>query len=268
MAAFLSGEMKDTVQMNPAGAYVLERFFSRKERQDLFRSWAGSASMWIKGGNDIWGNATHAPDDIDYTSHSYGDLISFRSGALHVNDKSTNMTSEDASNWILEHTPATFQKMLETNYSYGIERDEERLKKNNEDHTKWSNPLEVSLPHAPSMKIYCVYGHGKDTERSYWYARDSYVGEGATADIQSDECTDPDKENCPTSPRPELDVPLAKVSYIDAAYTNATMSPKPMHSAFLGRDTIAIMANPLNLLLPISGFLLSTPFRFMAYFCS
>jgi phospholipid:diacylglycerol acyltransferase len=169
MAAFLSGEMKDTVQMNPAGAYVLERFFSRKERQDLFRSWAGSASMWIKGGDDIWGNSTHAPDDIGDTAHSYGDLISFRSGAVHVNDKSTNMTSEDASNWILEHTPVTFQKMLETNYSYGIERDEEQLKKNDEDHTKWSNPLEVSLPYAPSMKIYCVYGHGKDTERSYWY---------------------------------------------------------------------------------------------------
>ena len=67
MSAFLSGEMKDTVQMNPAGAYgaldiyvfllwepnmlhflVLERFFSRKERRKLFRSWAGSASMWIK----------------------------------------------------------------------------------------------------------------------------------------------------------------------------------------------------------------------------
>ena len=65
MAAFLSGEMKDTVQVNPAGAYgmvycafveegltvypqVLERFFSRKERAKLFRSWVGSASMWVK----------------------------------------------------------------------------------------------------------------------------------------------------------------------------------------------------------------------------
>ena len=27
---------------------VLERFFSRKERQTLFRSWAGSAGMWLK----------------------------------------------------------------------------------------------------------------------------------------------------------------------------------------------------------------------------
>ena len=66
MSAFLSGEMKDTVELNPAGAYgrnvssafntriehvsVLEKFFSRKERQKLFRGWAGSASMWIKVG--------------------------------------------------------------------------------------------------------------------------------------------------------------------------------------------------------------------------
>ena len=48
MVAFLSGEMKDTVAMSPAAAYILERFFSKKDRAKLFRSWAGSASMWIK----------------------------------------------------------------------------------------------------------------------------------------------------------------------------------------------------------------------------
>ena len=53
------------------------------------------------------------------------------------------------------------QKMIATNFSFGIERDEKVLKSNNEDHTKWSNPLEVQLPRAPSMKMYCVYGHGK-----------------------------------------------------------------------------------------------------------
>lgn len=48
MAALLSGEMKDTVEVNPAAAFLLEKMFSRKERADLFRSWAGSASMWLK----------------------------------------------------------------------------------------------------------------------------------------------------------------------------------------------------------------------------
>ena len=58
--------------------------------------------------------------------------------------------------------------MMETNFSQAMERDEAQLVRNNADHRKWSNPLEVQLPRAPSMKIYCVYGHGKETERSYW----------------------------------------------------------------------------------------------------
>lgn len=33
--------------------------------------------------------------------------------------------------------------MLETNYSYGIERDEAQLKRNDADPRKWTNPLEV-----------------------------------------------------------------------------------------------------------------------------
>lgn len=54
--------------------------------------------------------------------------------------------------------------MMDTNYSFGIERDEKVLKLNDLDHRKWTNPLEVRLPNAPSMKFYCVYGAGKETE--------------------------------------------------------------------------------------------------------
>jgi len=120
--------MKDTVQMNPAGAYgahiffplfpcyicilVLERFFSRKERQKLFHSWAGSASMWIKGGNAVWGNDIHAPDDERNATHSHGQLIAFRqnhAGTVAQGEISTNMTADEAGEWILRHTPSTFQ---------------------------------------------------------------------------------------------------------------------------------------------------------------
>lgn len=44
MSALLSGEMRDTVEINAAGVYLLERFFSRSERAKLFRSWAGAVS--------------------------------------------------------------------------------------------------------------------------------------------------------------------------------------------------------------------------------
>lgn len=45
MSALLSGEMRDTVELNAAGVYLLEKFFSRSERAKLFRSWAGAVSI-------------------------------------------------------------------------------------------------------------------------------------------------------------------------------------------------------------------------------
>ncbi|KAF8813753.1 phospholipid:diacylglycerol acyltransferase [Phlegmacium glaucopus] len=230
MSAFLSGEMKDTVQLHPAGAYVLERFFSRKERQALFRSWAGSASLWLKGGNDVWGNASHAPDDNSNATHSHGELITFRH-VLNADDNDTrNLTAEDASNWILEHTPVTFQKMLETNYSYGIERDSEKLKSNDGDHRKWSNPLEVRLPYAPSMKIYCVYGHGKETERSYWYTAGGYEQVDNPSDCPRQESTDSSSQSCsaPSSLR------SSRKSWIDFTYSDDSVWPKVRNGIKVG----------------------------------
>lgn len=245
MAAFLSGEMKDTVQMNPAGSYVLERFFSRAERKKLFLSWAGSASMWIKGGDAIWGNARFAPDDQSGSIHTHGELIAFRESQMLSadNDGVGNMTSEQAGTWILQHTPATFQKMMATNYSVGIERDEATLKRNDGDHTKWSNPLEVRLPNAPSMKMYCVYGHGKETERSYWYARGAYEHDGNSVDGLNPTCINPDDNECVTA-RPPLDMPLTRKSWIDADYTNDTISPKVRNGVKMGEGdgTVSLLS--------------------------
>lgn len=247
IAAFLSGEMKDTVQMNPAGAYVLERFFSRKERQKLFRSWAGSASMWIKGGNAVWGNGVHAPDDECNATHSHGQLIAFRQSQVDTairGETSRNMTADEASEWILQHTPSTFQKMVATNYSFGIERDEEKLKDNGNDPKKWSNPLEVQLPHAPSMKIYCVYGVGKETERSYWYARGEYEHDDTFADGVKPECHDPSVDGCTTSHAGPLDLPLARKSWIDSEYSNDETIPKVQNGVKLGEGdgTVSLLS--------------------------
>jgi phospholipid:diacylglycerol acyltransferase len=119
--------------------------------------------LLTQGGNAVWGNATFTPDDKEDQAHTHGVLITFRDSqaALHVSDadKVGNMTADDAMTWILQQTPTTFQaclslavqhllnssqqKMLGTNYSWGIERDEEALKINDLDNTKWTNPLEV-----------------------------------------------------------------------------------------------------------------------------
>lgn len=63
-------------------------------------------------------------------------------------EDSKNLTAEEAGTWILEHTPTSFQRMMASNFSYGIERSEKQLAKNGEDPSKWSNPLEVAY-------VYC-----------------------------------------------------------------------------------------------------------------
>ena len=131
----------------------------------------------IQGGDAVWGNTTFAPDDLEEADHTHGDLIAFRgdtttsdSDESHAHpvtpthDIAVNMTASEASTWILERTPLSFQKMIATNYSWGIERDEDVLRENAKDHRKWTNPLEVQLPNAPTTKIFCTYGVGKDTE--------------------------------------------------------------------------------------------------------
>ncbi|KAE9399765.1 Lecithin:cholesterol acyltransferase [Gymnopus androsaceus JB14] len=261
MSAFLSGEMRDTVQLNPAGSYVLERFFSRAERRKLFLSWAGSASMWIK--RTLHANNIANPNDNTTTTkrrrqqrvnHTHGEFIAFRQTPVTVHDstgeKVGNMTAETAGQWILEHTPSTFQKMMDTNYSFGIERDEEVLKRNNLDHRKWTNPLEVQLPNAPSMKMFCVYGHGKETERSYWYAHGDYEHDESAADGVTPRCTDPDPSSNQTgpcsgvTPRTPLDMPLLRKSWIDADYTDESGIPQIRNGVKLGEGdgTVSLLS--------------------------
>jgi hypothetical protein len=45
--------------------------------------------------------------------------------------------------------------MIATNYSYGIERDEEALKRNDLNHTKWTNPLEIRYVDLLSRSMNC-----------------------------------------------------------------------------------------------------------------
>ncbi|GAA6053369.1 hypothetical protein JCM3770_004134 [Rhodotorula araucariae] len=257
MSALLSGEMRDTVEINQAAVYLLERFFSRSERAKLFRSWAGAASMMLKGGNDVWGDETGAPDDMNNSDLTGGKIYYFRPES-HVNTSEVsaetmhpNLTLADATSFILEKVPPSYQTMLASNFSYGIERSEEQLIKNNGDHSKWSNPLEVQLPKAPSMKIYCLYGTGKETERAYFYQQGGYEhDESPTVDFdapgaleQAAVCLEP---NCTdTTPRAPLDLPLQRRVWIDGSVTLDEKSVPKVRSGVVfgdGDGTVSLLS--------------------------
>jgi hypothetical protein len=40
-----------------------------------------------------------------------------------------------------------------------------------DDGRNWNDPTKTPLPYAPSMKIYCLYGVGLETERAFFYKR-------------------------------------------------------------------------------------------------
>lgn len=55
-------------------------------------------------------------------------------------------------------------------YSTGIALSRKEIVANDKVHRTWMNPLESQLPYAPELKIYCMHGIGKGTERGYMYA--------------------------------------------------------------------------------------------------
>lgn len=170
ITALLSGEMKDTVELNQLAMHGLEKFFSRKERAEMLRTFGGIPSMIPKGGNLVWGDMNGAPDDDDDNSEgkcqgdTFGKFLRFKENSGY-----SNMTMEESIEFLLGNGPEWFSNRVRENYSFGYARDAKEMRTNERDPRTWTNPLEVALPNAPDMKIFCFYGVGAPTERAYNY---------------------------------------------------------------------------------------------------
>ena len=169
--AVLSGEMKDTAQLNAFAVYGLEKFLSREERAEIFRAMPGISSMLPKGGSAVWGNSTWAPDDKPGQKVSFGTFINFKEKNSTQTPK--NLTVDESIDYLLEQSEPWYQDQIRHSYSHGVAHTAKQVEKNMKIPSKWINPLETRLPNAPHLKIYCFYGIGKTTERSYFYREDS-----------------------------------------------------------------------------------------------
>lgn len=165
--AVLSGEMKDTAQLNAFAVYGLEKFLSREERAELFRAMPGLSSMLPIGGDAVWGNLSWAPDDVPGQA-SYGSFLNFRRG-VNWTVPEKNMTVRHTMDYLMNTTEEWYQNQVRNSYSHGIAHTAAEVEANENDQRKWINPLETRLPLAPNLKIYCFYGVGKPTERAYYY---------------------------------------------------------------------------------------------------
>lgn len=175
LTALLSGEMRDTAQLNSFAMYGLERFLSKEERVEIFRAMPGMSSMLPIGGNTVWGTLNSAPDDVPGQAVSFGSFLNFREGAsANSNSYSNaipgrNLTVDEAVAYLLSTSEDWYQDQVRGSYSRGVAHTTAEVEANEADPRKWVNPLETRLPLAPSLRIYCFYGVGKPTERAYYY---------------------------------------------------------------------------------------------------
>lgn len=172
LTAVLSGEMRDTAQLNAFAVYGLEKFLSRRERAELFRRMPGISSMLPMGGDAVWGNDTWAPDDPPGANSTFGRLISFRE--RNGTTMGRNLTAGASIPYLFEALKSEpwYEEMVRSSYSHGVAHTREEVEDNQRNPAKWINPLETRLPLAPNLKIFCFYGHGKPTERAYFYRDD------------------------------------------------------------------------------------------------
>lgn len=168
ITAILSGEMRDTAQLNAFAVYGLEKFLSREERAELFRAMPGMSSMLPIGGEAIWGDLNSAPDDQAGQEQTFGAFLNFRQGQ-NLTTPGKNFTVDDALAHMFQSTEDWYRHQVESSFSRGIAHTSGEVEANEKNPKKWINPLETRLPLAPNMRIYCFYGVGKPTERAYYY---------------------------------------------------------------------------------------------------
>ena len=168
LTAVLSGEMRDTAQLNAFSMYLLERFLAKEERAEIFRAMPGLSSMLPIGGNTIWGTLDGAPDDSPGQNYTFGSFLNFKDGTGFATHK-RNLTVDESLEYLFNTTEDWYRRQVNDSYSRGIAHTAAEVESNEDDPTKWINPLETRLPLAPSLKVYCFYGVGKPTERAYYY---------------------------------------------------------------------------------------------------
>ncbi|KAF2688031.1 LACT-domain-containing protein [Lentithecium fluviatile CBS 122367] len=171
LPAVLSGEMKDTAQLNAFAVYGLEKFLSRYERAEIFRAMPGVSSMLPLGGDAVWGDQGWAPDDEPGQNISFGNFLRFRDSNSTLTSR--NLTVQESLPYLFRNSEGWYKDMVQSSYSHGVAHSAKEVEDNQLLPAKWINPLESRLPLAPHLKIYCFYGIGKPTERAYYYKEDN-----------------------------------------------------------------------------------------------
>lgn len=186
VSALLSGDMRDTAMLGNLGGMV-EQIFSRRLRVDLFCTWGSLWSMLPKGEETIWGvgadmcpHGRSADDPLcpvdelspmlvmtDSLDESQKEVLlqnSSKPGLLGDFISKQRHYTKDSIDFLRSFAGGIGSEISgnKLHSFHGNEKPSSRT---------WHDPSRTPLPHAPNMKIYCMYGTGVETERAYYYKR-------------------------------------------------------------------------------------------------
>uniref|UniRef100_A0A7S3LIG2 Phospholipid:diacylglycerol acyltransferase n=1 Tax=Amphora coffeiformis TaxID=265554 RepID=A0A7S3LIG2_9STRA len=205
VTTLLSGDLSDFVTLNPVEK-VVESFFGRIVRRQMWNTWGsiwmmlpkGPASIWDVGA-DMCRNRTSesnetttdpfCPEDTEQPSpllvmsdvhnetvqHAVDadDTENFTATEAEFIQKQTHTNRETID--FLKAYGGGYGNKLSNAVDYSYHDDDGQCEEPNP--RTWHDPTRTPLPYAPNLKIYCLYGVGLETERAYYYRR-NVVNEG------------------------------------------------------------------------------------------
>ena len=209
-SALLSGEMSDTALFMGRFADMLEKFLSRRVRMNLWGTWGSLWAMLPRGGNEVWSTGADickelSSDDPFCSEAGNTPFIVMNDTQVHEEIKckdvsadgqveSTACEDDDDSKPDLikdlrardSHSTDQLLEFLQ-NWGAGNGPDIANAKlhavadrEENPSSRSWHDATVMPLPNAPNLRIYCIYGHGIQTERSFYYRRGNMSGNNET----------------------------------------------------------------------------------------
>jgi phospholipid:diacylglycerol acyltransferase len=226
-SALLSGEMRDTIFMGAVGSLV-EQWIGRKLRRDLWSSWGSLWAMLPKGGDALWNDGkevspllvlTDSPNDT-ITKEERDELTC---ATEHLIDQETELKVNEAlktfSSRKVQSVQQTIDFLLHWGGGFGPSLSSSKLHdfdpSSKPSKKTWHDASRTPLPHAPNMKIYCMYGVGLDTEQSYYYKRNTVEGQQVV-----------DNQSVPPKTNQLQDPPFVLDTSIEDAENNVTHGVK------------------------------------------
>jgi phospholipid:diacylglycerol acyltransferase len=156
IAGCVTGEGKDTAQMGVIESALLELFFARDQRKELFKTWTSALMLLPKGGRVFWEGEgdEQSPDGCKQRNVIH---ITGEGGERAVD---MDQIKDFLYSFLSPHNQRVLRERLDLGYA-------KRKKDLKSGPAGWINPLLSSLPNAPEMTIYTFYGVDIQTERAY-----------------------------------------------------------------------------------------------------